>query len=269
METDRQAYMTRAEFCKRVGITQETLRHYVEKGLIRPAKHVKNRYQLFSAADAAIVFSVREMRSLNLSLESIAEGMQHAGMEGFERSVSQREHELTVRQNEIQRELNQIRYQRSVCNACRTSEGRKPKLEHYQPSICAYYDGTPQEARRVRELAERFPYSYGALKFPLHPGKDDPPFQMGMLLPAHAISPADPLDISQYQQCARMRVVAGFDVQDLSAACAQDFLSVVDYAQRHNYRVVGDIIVVVHHVYRTGDMVGGVVTAGVGVEELD
>ena len=269
MDQNRHAYMTRAEFCRQVGITQETLRHYVEKGLISPVKHEKNQYQLYSLADAAVVFGVREMRSLNLSLESIAEDMSHPGLEGFEWSVEEHERRLMIRRQEIERALGQIRYQRSVYNAYRTSEGRKPKLEHFQPSICAYYDGTPQEAQRVKQLADRFPYSYGALKFPLHPAEDDPAFQTGMLLPLHAISASDSLDISQFKQCARMRMVAGFDVENLSAACAQDFISVVEYAQRHNYRVVGDIIVVVHHVYRNGDSVGGGVSAGVDVEEPD
>ena len=269
MKKENQTYMARAEFCKRVGITQETLRHYVDRGLIHPLKHAQNHYQLYSLADAAVVFSIREMRSLDLSLDDIREEMTHAGVEGFEHSVTERDRQLIERQREIERELAQIRYQRSVCNACLTPEGRRPKLAHYSPSISAYYDGTPQAARQVKALADRFPYSYGVMRFPLNPKPGDMPFQLGMLLPAHALPKTDPLDISQYQPCAKMRIVASFDVPDLSCANVSDFMSVVEYAKKHNYPIVGDIVVVVHHVYRKDGTIGGVVTAGVGVEDED
>lgn len=267
MKRENLTHMTRAEFCKRVGITQETLRHYVDRGLIHPLKHAQNHYQLYSLADAAVVFSIRGMRSLDVSLDDIKENMTYAGVEGFEHSVAERERQLMVRQHEIERELAQIRYQQSVCSACRTSEGNKPKLGHYSPSISAYYDGTARAAEQVRALADRFPYSYGVLKFPLHPAEGDMPYQLGMMMPAHAITKTDALDPLQFQQCPQMRVVACFDVPDLSRACAADFMSVVEYAQKHNYVIVGDIVVVVHHVYRIGSVIGGVVSAGVGVED--
>lgn len=269
MEKGRAPYMTRSEFCRRVGITQETLRHYVDRGLIHPAKHTQNHYQLYSLADAAVVFGIRELRSLNLSLDDIEEEMQHIGTQGFEHSVLERERQLLMRQREIERELAQIRYQRSVSDACRTPEGRKPKLSHYSPSISAYYDGTPRGAQQVRELADRFPYSYGVLKFPLNPEKGDLPYQLGMLLPEHALSQEDQLDLAQYEKCPPVRIVACFDIPDLSRASADDFMSVVRYAKKHNYQIIGDIVVVVHHVYRVGEMIGGVVTAGVGVEDTD
>ncbi|MBQ2991966.1 MAG: MerR family transcriptional regulator [Clostridia bacterium] len=269
MDREKKACMTRAEFCRRVGITQETLRHYVDRGLIRPAKHEQNRYQLYSLGDAAVAFGIREMRSMNLPLDDIEREMTHEGLQGFAHSVSLREKRLLMRQQEIERELAQIQYQRSVCDAYLTDEGRKPRLGYYSPSISAYYDGTPQAAQRVKALAERFPYSYGVIKLPLVPVPSGLPYQLGMLLPEQAIPKADGLDVSQFQPCARMRVCAGFDVPDFSMVRAQDFMSVVYYAQKHNYRTDDEIILVVHHVYRRGDVIGGVVSAGVGVEEND
>lgn len=264
---DAKALMTRAEFCRRVGITQETLRHYVERGLIHPQRQAGNQYQMYSLADAAVVFRIREMRSLHLSLDSIADELNYAGAEGFARSTAEREALLLDRKREIEREIALIKSKQLISERLLNPQDSAPRLHYYNKSVDAYYDGTKEGAERVRALADRFPYSYGVLKFPLHPKPDQPPYQLGMMLPCSALSFGPPLDVRGYHHCARMRVLANFDIPDLSEACAAHFKSVVDYANLHRYRIINDIVCVVHHVYRANGVIGGVVTAGVGVDE--
>lgn len=64
------------EFAKRTGLSQDTVRFYVRKGLLKPlpsAKGGRNPYQIFTERDASTARMIRFAQSLGLSLREIAE----------------------------------------------------------------------------------------------------------------------------------------------------------------------------------------------------
>ncbi len=64
------------EFAKRTGLSQDTVRFYVRKGLLAPlpsAKGGRNPYQIFSERDASTARMIRFAQSLGLSLREIAD----------------------------------------------------------------------------------------------------------------------------------------------------------------------------------------------------
>lgn len=64
------------EFAQRTGLSQDTVRFYVRKGLLRPqlgAKGGRNPYQIFTDQDASTVRMIRFAQSLGLPLKEIAE----------------------------------------------------------------------------------------------------------------------------------------------------------------------------------------------------
>lgn len=64
------------EFAKRTGLSQDTVRFYVRKGLLTPlpsAKGGRNPYQIFTERDASTARMIRFAQSLGLSLREIAD----------------------------------------------------------------------------------------------------------------------------------------------------------------------------------------------------
>ncbi len=64
------------EFARRTGLSQNTIRFYVRKGLLRPrtgAKGGHHPWQIFTEQDVSTVRIIRFAQSLGLSLKEIAE----------------------------------------------------------------------------------------------------------------------------------------------------------------------------------------------------
>ena len=68
-------HMLIGEFAARTGLSQDTIRFYVRKGLIAPETGVKggrNPYQIFSERDASTARMIRFAQSIGLPLREIA-----------------------------------------------------------------------------------------------------------------------------------------------------------------------------------------------------
>lgn len=64
------------EFAGRTGLSQDTVRFYVRKGLLTPqlgAKGGRNPYQIFTERDASTARMIRFAQSLGMTLREIAE----------------------------------------------------------------------------------------------------------------------------------------------------------------------------------------------------
>ncbi|WCK04689.1 MerR family transcriptional regulator [Agrobacterium tumefaciens] len=63
------------EFAARAGLSQDTVRFYVRKGLLAPksgAKGGRNPYQIFSERDVSTALMIRFAQSLGMSLKEVA-----------------------------------------------------------------------------------------------------------------------------------------------------------------------------------------------------
>lgn len=70
-ETGNGLLYTSKKFCEITGITAETLRHYLELGLIKPAAVTESKYRKFSIENAVDVFYLRHERGLGLRLNQL------------------------------------------------------------------------------------------------------------------------------------------------------------------------------------------------------
>lgn len=64
------------EFAKRAGLSQDTVRFYVRKGLLAPEKGIqggRNPYQIFTERDVSTALMIRFAQSLGMPLKEIAE----------------------------------------------------------------------------------------------------------------------------------------------------------------------------------------------------
>ena len=63
--------MTVSVLAKQVGITPDTVRHYVRIGLVKPKRHPHNRYGLYNEADANCICFIHIARTLGYTLKEI------------------------------------------------------------------------------------------------------------------------------------------------------------------------------------------------------
>jgi len=65
--------MTVVGLARQVGVTPDTVRHYLRLGLLRPQRHPDNHYRLFTQDDAACLCFIHNARTLGFTLKEIAE----------------------------------------------------------------------------------------------------------------------------------------------------------------------------------------------------
>jgi len=65
--------MTVVELARRVGVTPDTVRHYLRIGLLQAKRHSDNDYRLFEEDDVTQLCFVHHARMLGFSLKEIAE----------------------------------------------------------------------------------------------------------------------------------------------------------------------------------------------------
>ncbi len=69
---------TVSELATRASVTPDTVRHYVQIGLLQPQRNPDNGYKLFEPADVNRLRFVRQAKSLGFTLSEIREILGHA-----------------------------------------------------------------------------------------------------------------------------------------------------------------------------------------------
>lgn len=69
---------TVTEIAQQSRVSANTVRHYVNIGLLHPARNPHNGYKLFDKADAKTIRFVKQAQSLGFTLAEIAEIMEHS-----------------------------------------------------------------------------------------------------------------------------------------------------------------------------------------------
>lgn len=70
------------EFYEMTGTSRETLRHYVEKGLLRPARITEKGYALYGEREVMQMMLLRYYRSCNMAVEEVRDFLWSKDMSG-------------------------------------------------------------------------------------------------------------------------------------------------------------------------------------------
>ena len=124
------------EFCRLTGITGETLRHYVDKGIISPADIEANSYKVYSRKNALDILLARSCRGLDLSISTIL-SKTNATLEEQEAIYSARESEIETEIDSLKRKLARVRQQKGNLNFIHNSLGRVK--EHQANDVFSLY----------------------------------------------------------------------------------------------------------------------------------
>lgn len=131
----REGYHAR-EFCRLTGITGETLRHYVDKGIIAPSHIEPNSYKLYSTKNALDMLLARSCRGLDLPISTIL-SKTSATLEEQEAIFSAREREIEDEIDALKLKLARVRQQKGNFNFIHSSMGKV--REHRADDIFSLY----------------------------------------------------------------------------------------------------------------------------------
>jgi len=124
------------EFCRLTGVTGETLRHYVDKGIISPTDIAANNYKLYSAKNALDMLLARSCRGLDLSISTIL-NKTNATLEEQEAIYSAREREIEAEIDVLRLKLARVRQQKGNLNFINALMGKVK--EHQANDVFSLY----------------------------------------------------------------------------------------------------------------------------------
>ncbi len=111
------------EFCRLTGVTGETLRHYVSRGIIAPEGVAPNNYRKYSAANAVDMLLTRICRGLELPIPAIIDKA-NAGIEEQAELYAAHETALEAELESLRLKLARVRQQREMLTAIPSRMGR-------------------------------------------------------------------------------------------------------------------------------------------------
>lgn len=133
-------FYTSKKFCKITGITPETLRHYVDLGLLVPAEVNGNGYRKFSIENAVDMFYLRHERGLGAKLnqfqpENDAVNLDHQ-TERYQENL-----DALIQQKElIQRQIDRNMYYQKLIQRAKNQLGEAKLLNVKQPFSLSFLE---------------------------------------------------------------------------------------------------------------------------------
>lgn len=133
-------YYTSKKFCKITGITPETLRHYVDLGLLVPAEINGNGYRKFSIENAVDMFYLRHERGLGAKLnqfqpENDAVNLDHQA-ERYEENLAS----LIQQKELLQRQIDRNMYYQKLIQRAKNQLGEAKLLNVKQPFSLSFLE---------------------------------------------------------------------------------------------------------------------------------
>ncbi len=140
------------------GISKETLRHYIDKGLIQPTMVSENGYRKFSSEDILILWEIRLGASFGNSLSSIKEKSNDNSLEHFLDEIRSRKEELISQLEELQHQINMLEEIEYYVQRELDSKD-KVTFEMSKGVYRCNYDGSESSERHVGSFVNAFPYT--------------------------------------------------------------------------------------------------------------
>jgi len=157
---------TKAELCRNAGITPETLRHYLDIGLIKPKEITEKGYRKYDRDTILDLWFYRLGASLGNPLKEVKKWNTAMSMERFVVQLRERELQLEKHIKELEQQLNMIREIRDFTEKELKSDQvvtKEPGMEGYR----AFCDNGPAAQRQIARLAELFPMVFVTIDYRL------------------------------------------------------------------------------------------------------
>ncbi|MDF2587088.1 MAG: helix-turn-helix transcriptional regulator, MerR family [Anaerocolumna sp.] len=155
---------SKSEFCKMAGISKETLRHYIDKDLIKPANISANGYRKFSDVDVLHLWEIRLGASLGHSLSRMKEKRNSSSLVDFYDELDIREKELCLQLEELQHQLDMVEEIKHYVHRELASRD-VITIERSKTLYRCTYTGSTSSEKQMEIFVNAFPYTSFAIDY--------------------------------------------------------------------------------------------------------
>jgi DNA-binding transcriptional MerR regulator len=149
------------------GISKETLRHYIDKELIRPAKISTNGYRKFSDEDVLHLWEIRLGASLGHSLSRMRENRNSSSLADFYDELNIREKELSLQLEELQHQIDMVDEIKHYVHRELVSKSLIT-MEKSKTLYRCTYNGSTSSEKQMEIFVNAFPYTSFAVDYVIH-----------------------------------------------------------------------------------------------------
>lgn len=154
------------EFYEMTGTSRETLRHYVEKGLLRPAAVTEKGYALYGEREVMQMMLLRYYRSCNMTVEEVRDLLWTKAMPDQIRELDRAVESLEDQIRELERQRRNLVRRRQLVYESRQNLGQtffhREGREMFLLNM-AEARRTPEGERTIQAMAARFPEGHISL----------------------------------------------------------------------------------------------------------
>ncbi len=163
---------TKSEFCKMAGVSKETLRHYLDKELIKPTMVSENGYRQFSTEDILDLWEIRLGVSFGNSLSNLKEKSEFSTVESFSEEISSRKADLISQLEDIKHQIARLEEIEYNTQRLITSKG-EVTIEASKPVYKCEYDGSELSRKNIDLFINTLPYTSIAIDYSISNGNLD------------------------------------------------------------------------------------------------
>ena len=226
--------LRKKQLCSITGVTSETLRYYVEKGIITPGRENNGNYYSYSLGDAAMLLQARQLRGFGVPMDRIPDQLEKSSVswEKHETELREQYETLLCEKRKLERNLQILAARIDASNVRRNT---MPYVFHAgSPYYAAFYDGSAESMTAVSQLQSFMPRSMIS----------------GLLSPSVFELGCD--RILQYRH-----------YEDIASARMDDYQDVLEFCDYHRLTVTSDVFCVSLRLYDNGGKIGGEFLGGV------
>lgn len=251
----------KSQICRMVGISAETLRYYVNEGIIHPRQDPGNYYFYYSKEDAIRLLQIRMMRGYGTPVRVISQKIS-AIKDGrsFDAFLDGLEADLLQQKREIEERLRILRFWRGELGA----DTPPVYLYHDEaPEYAAFYRKTEESVAKVQKMQQYMPKAYVTLQL----SADRPSYDVGLTVSGSLIDQQTREDFAKdFLVLSEDRILMDLHYDDISQISFSDFAPVFDYAARHNFQVTSNVFCILYRIFTDHGRVGCDLTGGVTVD---
>ena len=239
---------SKSEFCRRAGISQETLRHYVNIGLLHPKEIAENGYRKYSQENILELWFYRLGASLGNSLKEVKDWTKAMTLQNFY-------DRLCMREQELEEEIRRLQDQKTMIQEIRFYTEHELKtnqavsLEQGLAGYRAFCDGGRQSEQWISRLAEKFPMVSIEIDYQVPEDCDDdgPPLlsRLGLCIMEEQLEGLGLLrqDLKGMEKMPAMdSLCMSLVTQNPLTLTARDFRPLILAAREQGYRIKSEII---------------------------
>lgn len=232
-----------------LGISQETIRHYRNMGLITPEKDPENGYFYYDDWDAFQLLFIRRYRSMDMSLGEVQNIMDGQSVEEQLRILEKREELLQKQIALLEADLDHTRQIAGYMQMTMDKQGLVEVINWKDDFSAVYMLGkgcrkVPQEL--LQPWLDRMPYTYPTLKIPMEQLNDrerTAPYDVQIGLGCiESIREQQKLEITQPVETipGGLSIRTFISVENPFQICPADIEAMRRYVYAHNYRFINN-----------------------------